>query len=62
MAEALYRALGRRGFRLLLPELLPLLLGDLKSERDSVQSGADRPRSLAVMRFLAAVKVRSIAR
>lgn len=58
VARALHGALGARGFRLLLPDLLPLLLGTLKVERENHQPGGERPGSIAVMRLLAAVKVR----
>ncbi|CAN0558911.1 unnamed protein product, partial [Ectocarpus sp. 12 AP-2014] len=37
VARALHGALGARGFRLLLPDLLPLLLGTLKVERENHQ-------------------------
>lgn len=57
MAKALYGALGARGFRLLLPDLLPLVLATVKSERNTDGGAAGRPGSMAVMRFLAAVKV-----
>lgn len=57
VVKALHGALGPRAFRLLLPDLLPLALATLRSERDNGPGSEGRPGSLAVMRFFAAVKV-----